>query len=198
VLAGGASSRFGADKAVAIVGSKTLLQHICERADPQVDCLMINRSAAEIPQFPGGYAFLPDDWPGEGPLAGVLAALECAGTHGFTYVASFPCDAPFFPRDLVSRLRDQLIQTKADFCVVRSGEREHHAFALWSAACASKLRAAFLAGLRSLRSVSGALTKTVADFPTTDETSVVDQFLNINTRDDLALAAKWLASHSVH
>ena len=198
VLAGGSSSRFGADKAAAILGKKTLLQHVCERAAPQVDKLMINRSAAAAPQLPGGYAYLPYDWPGEGPLAGILAAVEYASSHDFAHVASFPCDAPFSPPDLVSRLRAQLILAKADFCVVRSGGREHHAFALWSAACAPVLRTVFLAGSRSIWCVADALTKAVADFPSAGEAPVADQFLNVNSPEDLALAAKWLAPHSVN
>ncbi|MDE2184605.1 MAG: molybdenum cofactor guanylyltransferase [Alphaproteobacteria bacterium] len=195
VLAGGSSSRFGADKAAAILGGRTLLQHVCERAAPQVDRLVINRNTnSETPTL-SDFVRLEDEWPGEGPLAGVLAALEYARSDGFAQVASFPCDAPFFPADLVSRLRDQLTLAKADYCVARCGEQEHRTFALWDMACTSVLRASFLAGMRSLRDVSDVLTKSVADFLPAGERGIADSFLNINTQDDLAVAARWLASH---
>ncbi len=192
VLAGGSSSRFGEDKAAALLGDKTLLQHVCARAAPQVDKLLVNRNCS--PFVSGEYEVLPDNWPGEGPLAGILAALEYALSHGFTYVASFPCDAPFLPTDLVKGLRNQLIAAKADYCIARCGVQEHFAFALWDVACSALLKGTFLDGLRSLRDVSNILTKTVADFPVDPKGPVGDLFLNINTPGDLALAARWLAS----
>jgi molybdenum cofactor guanylyltransferase len=195
VLACGSSLRFGGDKAAALLGDRTLLQRVCDRAASQVNRLVVNRNSGSASLASGEYEVLPDGWPGEGPLGGILAALEYALSHGFTHVASFPCDAPFLPADLVNRLREQLIAAKADYCIARCGEQEHRAFALWDVTCAALLKSAFLEGLRSLRDVSGVLTKTVADFPSGPESAVGDPFLNINTPDDLVLAARWLASH---
>ncbi len=197
VLAGGSSSRFGGDKAVAILGERTLLQRVCERAAPQVGRLVINRSAASEPQILSALGRLPDEWPGEGPLAGILAALQYARSKRFTHVATFPCDAPFFPKDLVRRLRDHLIRAKADYCIARCEEQDQHAFALWNVTCMPLLQANFLTGMRSLRDVSDALTRAVADFMPTGEGAVANCFLNINTQDDLALAGRWLDSNSV-
>ena len=197
VLAGGSSSRFGGDKADAILGGRTLLQHVCERASPQVGRLVINRNAASELQILSALERLPDEWPGEGPLAGILAALQFAGSQGLTHVASFPCDVPFFPRDLVHRLRDHLIRAKADYCIARCAEQDQHAFAFWGVMCAPMLRTSFSAGMRSLRDVSDVLIKTVADFSVAGEGAIVDRFLNINTQDDLALATQWLDSNSV-
>ena len=194
VLAGGSSLRFGGDKATALLGGLTLLKRVCDRAAPQVEKLLINRNFGSSPRVSGEYEYLPDGWPGEGPLAGILAAHEYALLHGFTHVASFPCDAPFLPADLVNRLREQLIAAKADYCIARCGVQEHHAFALWDVTCAAMLKSRFLAGLRSLRNTSGVLTKAVADFPVEPEGFIGDPFLNINTPDDLILAARWLAS----
>jgi molybdopterin-guanine dinucleotide biosynthesis protein A len=195
VLAGGSSSRFGTDKAAALLGGRTLLQLVCERAAPQVDRLAVNRSAAAAPQLRGDYIHLTDDWPGEGPLAGILAALEYARANGFELLASFPCDAPFFTTGLVNRLREQLVLAKADYCVARSGDYEHHAFALWNAASAPAIRTLFLAGTRGIRELSATLTRAAADFPLAGEGFIADAFLNINTPDDFALAEGWLASH---
>lgn len=197
VLAGGSSSRFGGDKAVAILGGRTLLQRVCERVAPQVSRLVINRNAAMEPESLSSLERLPDEWPGEGPLAGILAALQYASSEKFTHVASFPCDAPFFPRDLVHRLRDHLIRARADYCIARCAEQDQHAFALWGVMCAPMLKTSFSAGMRSLRDVSDVLTRAVADFPVAGEGAVANCFLNINTQDDLALAARWLALNSV-
>ncbi len=196
ILAGGSSSRFGADKAAALLVGRTLLQRVCERAAPQVGQLVINRNTTSEPQILSGIAELPDEWPGEGPLAGILAALQRADSQGFTHVASFPCDAPFFPKNLVRRLRDQFILTNPDYCIARCEGQDQYAFALWSVACAPVLKVNFLAGMRSFKNVSDVLTKAVVDFSSAGEGAIADSFLNINTQDDLALGARWLASNS--
>ena len=182
VLAGGASSRFGADKAAALLRGKPLLSHVCERALPQVDRLVINRNTRTLPGLPIEYEVIPDDWPGEGPLAGIVKALDYAGAHGFAQVASFPCDTPIFPTDLVRRLEDQLVAAKAGCCMARQGGREQRALALWNVACAPVLKARFLSGMRRLGDVSDAIDTTVADF--------THGFLNINTPGDLAEAER--------
>jgi molybdopterin-guanine dinucleotide biosynthesis protein A len=46
---------------------------------------------------------VPDQIPGfAGPLAGLHAALNAGTTHPL--VATSPCDSPFLPADLISRL----------------------------------------------------------------------------------------------
>jgi molybdopterin-guanine dinucleotide biosynthesis protein A len=190
VLAGGASSRFGSDKVAAILDAKSLLSHVCERASPQVDRLIINRNTKPLPELSGQYEFMADDWPGEGPLAGIITALEFAGSRGFSQVASFPCDTPIFPANLVSRLGDRLAAANADCCMARHGEREQRALALWNVACAPVLKVRFLSGMRRLGDVPRAINTTIADF--------ADSFVNINTPDDLDNAARQFGSKASH
>lgn len=185
VLAGGTSSRFGTDKALAILNRKPLLLHVCERAEPQVDRLVINRNQPIASELTGDHEILTDDWPGDGPLAGIIMALDYANTNGFNEVVSFPCDTPLFPPYLVSRLHDQLVAAKADCCMARHGHREQRALALWNAACAPVLKQHFLSGMRRLGDVPGAIATTVAEF--------TDGFVNINTPDDLKKAAGLLS-----
>jgi molybdopterin-guanine dinucleotide biosynthesis protein A len=186
VLAGGASSRFGSDKAAAILAGRSLLVHVFERASPQVDRLMINRNEGALPELSGAFDVMADDWPGEGPLAGIVKALEIAGSLGFAQVASFPCDTPIFPADLINRLGDQLVAAKADCCMARQGAREQRALALWNVACAPVLKARFLSGMRRLGDVSNAIATTTAEFER--------ELLNINTPGDLDKAEHWLAA----
>ena len=188
ILAGGASSRFGTDKAAAILNGKSLLLHVCEGAAPQVDRLVINRNDTTEPYRSLGYEIMSDDWPGEGPLAGIVTALGYARARGFAQIVSFPCDTPIFPADLVRRLTDQLMAAKADCCMARHDGREQRALAIWNTTCTSALKAEFLAGMRRLGDVSGVITTTVADF--------ADGFVNINTPDDLREAERRLASRT--
>src|SRR5262245_49682471 len=108
LLAGGQSRRMGGgDKALMKLGGETLLARIVARAGPQVGSLVLNANG-DLSRFAAfGLPIAPDVVEGyAGPLAGVLTGLEWAGTNarGCEYVASFACDAPFVPRDLVARL----------------------------------------------------------------------------------------------
>ena len=100
VLAGGRSSRFGSDKAAALLDGRTLLDRVIDALRPQVDALVIcgreHAGLTSVPDRPG---------PDLGPLGGLNAALHHAAAHGFEAVVTVPCDTPFLPDDLVERLR---------------------------------------------------------------------------------------------
>src|SRR5690242_11532321 len=117
ILAGGSSKRFGADKSAARLGAKILLEWVIERARPQVEMLLVNANS-DIAST-SVVERLADDRPGEGPLAGILAALEKAQETNLTHVASFACDTPFFPLDTVKRLSQALYDSRADYSVAR-------------------------------------------------------------------------------
>jgi molybdopterin-guanine dinucleotide biosynthesis protein A len=185
VLAGGAGSRLGGDKALLPFGGGTLLDAVIARAAPQVSQLAISVSAAapahqyRYPQYP----LLLDAYPERrGPLAGIVAGLEWLRTLGGPqWLASFPCDSPFLPRDLVA----QLMPHASDAPVfARDAERLHGIFALWPLACSESLRA----GVESshLRSVHSAMEELGG------KTCLIRApeyaFFNINTKDDLARA----------
>lgn len=85
-LAGGQASRFGADKALARVGGRTLLGRVLDSFDGMAARLVVGRSAP----LEGARA-VPDRLAGRGPLAGLHAALEEARTP---WVALAACDLP--------------------------------------------------------------------------------------------------------
>lgn len=190
ILAGGAGSRFGADKSAALLAGKPLIAWVVERARPQVAALLVNanRDVAAVSDIER----LADNRPGEGPLAGVLAALEVAAGRGFTHVASFACDTPFFPHDTVARLSAALYEVPAGYAVVRCGETVHRIFALWPVSDLQRLKAAFEAGARSMRSIENRLTAHRIDFPAGGGPDG-DPFFNINTPEDLATAESWMS-----
>ena len=99
VLAGGRSSRFGSDKALALLDGRQLIEHavaaltprcaqvvVCGRTDPRWTCL------ADLPA------------PDMGPLGGLAAALAYAQEKGFDGVLSTGCDMPVLPPDLAETL----------------------------------------------------------------------------------------------
>ena len=71
-----------------------------------------------------------------GPLAGILAALEWmrANRPKARWLASFACDCPFFPMDMVARLIEAARNARATVAVAESSGGQHHpVFAVWSA-----------------------------------------------------------------
>ena len=105
VLAGGQARRLGGDKALRPLGGTPLLAHAIARAAPQVAALALSANGDPAPFQAFALPILADSVPGfVGPLAGILAGLDWAAREGMDTLASFACDAPFFPRDLVARL----------------------------------------------------------------------------------------------
>ena len=97
ILAGGQSSRFGGNKAIALWRDKFLIQHVKETlASVFADCLLVTNT-------PEQYAFLglpmtADRYPGMGPVAGIHAALHHT-EKSWIFVAG--CDMPALTADLI-------------------------------------------------------------------------------------------------
>lgn len=99
VLAGGASRRFGSDKAIADYRGRPLIEHALARLAPFATELVV--SGGERP----GYRTIPDrPTPGLGPLGGLYGALAHARAGGFETVLTIPCDTPDLSADAISAL----------------------------------------------------------------------------------------------
>jgi molybdopterin-guanine dinucleotide biosynthesis protein A len=99
VLAGGQSTRFGSDKALATLGGESLLARSVASLAQWCDAVVVS-GRSEAP----GHC-LPD-WPraGMGPLGGLAAALLHAQRSGFDHVLSISVDAVDLPADLPALL----------------------------------------------------------------------------------------------
>lgn len=99
VLAGGQSSRFGSDKALAELKGHTLLARAVDSLSGWCEhVVVVGRETAPAPTLP--------DWPrpGMGPLGGLAAALHLAADEGYDAVLSCGVDAPGLPEDLPALL----------------------------------------------------------------------------------------------
>ena len=146
LLAGGQSRRMGGgDKCLMELGGRTLLRRIVATAAPQVGRLVLNTNSDPALFRDYGLPVAPDVIDGyAGPLAGVLTGLEWAAANAphCDWVASFACDAPFAPRDLVARLMTAIARDDSDMACAASAGRDHPVFALWPVRLAAELRAA--------------------------------------------------------
>ena len=84
VMAGGKSSRMGQDKAFLQLGARTLLARALELAGAVAGstCIVGNPE-----KFAGMGPVIPDAYPGQGPLAGIHAALTASDTERFSVTA---------------------------------------------------------------------------------------------------------------
>ncbi len=198
ILAGGLSRRMGGgDKALLALGGRTILDHVIERARPQVSHLALNANgdAARFARF--GLPVIADVIEGHaGPLAGVLTGLEWAAAEhpDCAWVASFASDAPFLSPDLVARLLAAVEQDGADMACASSAGRHHPVFGLWPVALAGDLRHALIEeALRKVDLWTARYSLAVADF----EAEPLDPFFNANRPEDLARAEALLATQRV-
>ena len=96
VLSGGRSSRFGSDKAEALLDGRALIDHARALLAPYVaETRVVGGARGDIPDLPR---------PGMGPLGGIAGALDHAADHGFTSVVTIACDMPILPDGLLAAL----------------------------------------------------------------------------------------------
>lgn len=99
VLAGGKSTRFGSDKALAELGGQTLLARAVDTLAGWCEhVVVVGRETAPAPTLP--------DWPRPdmGPLAGIAAALHLARDEGYEAVLTCAVDSVGLPDDLPALL----------------------------------------------------------------------------------------------
>lgn len=187
VLAGGLGRRLGGvDKGLVTLAGRPLAAHALERLAPQVNRVMIsaNRNADTYRTLCD--LVVADASPDfDGPLAGMAAAM--AATEA-PLLAVVPCDSPFFPRDLVTRLAAALDGADGGIATVRSAGRLQPAFALLDRRLHGALLAALARGERRIARFYAAQGAVEVEF-----TDTVDAFDNINTPDDLAAAERRVA-----
>jgi molybdopterin-guanine dinucleotide biosynthesis protein A len=180
VLAGGQGRRMGGtDKGLKALRGKPMVEWVLARLAPQVDEVVIN--ANQNPEIYGkfGYRVVADEISGfAGPLAGLHAGLKAA-KHAL--VVTVPCDSPFLPEDLVSRLRRSL--GERDLAVAKTGDQPHPVFALVRKTVLPGLEAFLAGGGRKVDAWYAALQ--VVEVAFDDQ---ADAFRNINTLDELGRA----------
>ena len=187
VLAGGQSRRMGREKGLIVLGAKPLIQHAVDRLAPQVDGIIVNVNGDPARFGEIDVPVVPDTQPDyPGPLAGLLAAMRWAEKHAanVSHVATVPVDTPFFPTDLVARLRHALDRApKADLAFAVTSEGPQPVFVLAALGLADPLERDMASGgarrvgewLRSQRHVEVRFENGAA-------------FFNANTPADLAHA----------
>jgi molybdopterin-guanine dinucleotide biosynthesis protein A len=97
VLAGGASSRFGRDKALVRFGARPLLLEIVQLVRTYTSEVAVIAGAQKYRDLAANLEIIEDQWPGEGPLGGIITALQhtAAADPSVEWNLILGCDMPF-------------------------------------------------------------------------------------------------------
>jgi molybdopterin-guanine dinucleotide biosynthesis protein A len=183
----------GGDKAMLQLAGETLIERAIARARPQVGELLINANGDTGGFAKFGLEILTDRIGGFlGPLAGIFAGLDWMREMrpGARWLASFACDCPFFPREMVERLIERAEAENVSIAYAASGVRHHPVFAVWSASLPDTSESALEKdGLRKVDDFIARHRNISVQFAS----DPVDPFLNINTPEDLVYAESLMA-----
>ena len=190
ILTGGRSRRMGGGiKALAPLSGKPLIRYVIDCLHPQVQSLVLSveKYSSDFDEFE--LTQVEDPSPGScGPLGGLLSAL----THmeaDCDWMLLAPCDAPFLPRDLATRLLDYAVEEGQAACVVRYEAEVQPTFSLWHRNLLPRLEHAVLVeGMAGFKQFMRYTPVALLDW----ESSESSPFFNVNDPDALVRARRLL------
>jgi molybdopterin-guanine dinucleotide biosynthesis protein A len=182
VLSGGQARRMGGiDKGLQLLDGKKLVIHAIERLIPQTATILVNANRHLQVYEKIGFPVITDEFEDfAGPLAGFHAGLVHCKTP---FMVAVPCDAPFYPENLVSKLKKALLEKDADIAIAVTGKKppltHQPVFCLMKKKLHPHLRAFLKTGQRKIDQWNATLAVAHAHFENESE------FYNINTLQDL-------------
>jgi molybdenum cofactor guanylyltransferase len=163
--AGGGSTRFGTDKALATFAGKTMLQRTGELLVSVSDEIHVVGPEGKYQNL--SWPLLADRWPGQGPLGGILTALlhlhenGTAGQSSWALIVS--CDMPFLTREFLSFLWERVQSTSAQVLVPESANGLEPLCACWRSDAAQSIQTTFGEGVRKVTQAMKRLPMEVLD-----------------------------------
>ncbi len=150
ILAGGASRRFGADKALVTLcpDGPTLIELAVSAGRSITDETFVIGHERYAPFLPN-VLIIPDDRPGEGPLAGILTALRSTSAQKLLVLA---CDMPCLSTPLLRWMAT--IPTTADVLIPRTADGRWQPMpAIYSRSAIRSIEETLSAGNRAVASI---------------------------------------------
>jgi molybdopterin-guanine dinucleotide biosynthesis protein A len=185
VLVGGASSRFGADKALAQLDGRPMyarMTRLLGRVGLHKICLVGD------PALYGnlGFECIPDRWPGEGPLGGIVTAIHRTeamrlGTHSLIV----SCDMPFLTEEFLEYLLERAVASDSEVVLARSLHGLEPLCAVWRTTARPAIEEQFQEGVRKVTQAIGTLSSEVLDERDWKRFDTAGRlFWNMNTQAD--------------
>jgi len=187
ILAGGKSSRFGTDKSLVKLGGKSLLDHTIDKIIKTFNEIIIVSNNKSLKIKDKNIKIIPDCLPGQlGPLIGVLSAMKWVKKNKkkYKWIATFPCDTPFFDNQIFKHLLIKSKRTKKKLFFFKSGEKRHNIFGLWSLELEKILEKDIKNNHRKVEAWANKIGLELIEIDKKKSST----FLNINTREDFKKA----------
>jgi len=187
ILAGGKSSRFGEDKSNIRLGNKTLLDHTIDKIEKEFNEVLIISNNKNYKFKNKKIYTVKDCIEGQlGPLVGILTAMKWVKENkkNYRWIASFPCDTPFFDTKLISKLKLKTKETSKKLIFLNSDKKRHNIFGLWSMDLIETLEKDIKNNFRKVEIWADKVGYESINI----NVEKFDKFLNINTREDFEKA----------
>lgn len=97
ILAGGRSQRFGSDKAKAMLGERTMMQHVYDLLMKVCQQVIVS-GRCEADGLPATTKCIPDKTAFGGPMSGISSVLPIVETP---WILIMPCDMPKMTIDII-------------------------------------------------------------------------------------------------
>lgn len=148
--AGGASSRFGSDKALARFGGQTLLLRMCDLVRAAAGNTSIVAPADRYSNLPA--LLVEDRWPGEGPLGGIVSAMQATAENlpACNWNLILSCDMPFMTGEWLRYMIARTTASDAGVVVPRSEYGLEPLCACWRTSALEAIQSAFERGTRKV------------------------------------------------
>ena len=193
VLAGGTSSRFGSEKAIAMFRSEHMIKHVIGVLHDVTDEVLVavapGRGDFYSDLLGEDFLVVEDSVSGLGPIQGLVTALDSASGD---YVLVSPCDTPLLRREVCEMTISRAEGKDGAIPVVRGFlEPLHSCYS--RTACLNAFAKSMEEGARRPKDAYHLLnlaTVEETDLRTVDPHLV--SFLNINSEEDLAAATQHL------
>src|SRR5712692_511601 len=145
ILAGGASSRMGRDKALLEFAGVPLLVRTARLLDSRVAQVTVIGPPERYAAL--GLRVVPDDQPGVGPLGGIATALRLS-TADWNLLVS--CDLPYLTGEWLDWLIGRALASEADALVPEAERGLEPLCAIYRRSCGPALAAAIARGERKV------------------------------------------------
>ena len=195
VLAGGASSRFGRDKALVRFATKPLLLEIVQLAQTCASKVAVVAAAQKYGDLGGNFEIITDQWPGEGPLGGIITALQhtAATARPVKWNLILSCDMPFLTAEWLQFLVVHARESDKEIQVIlpHSTHGPEPLCACYRTNAADPLKNVFDRGVRKVtQALQQVRTEVLDDYVWKRFDSAGRLFWNMNTPADFAEAQR--------
>ena len=123
---------------------------------------------------------------GLGPLGGVLSAMKWnkINKKNYQWIATFPVDTPFFKKEILKDFIQKINLDESDLFFIKSNDKRHNIFGLWSVTLLEKLEKDLDKGERKVELWANNVGVKIINMNFSNS----DPFFNINTKEDLEKA----------